>query len=339
MKTRIQLICAALLLLALPIHAQDIQTVPVQKDTTYIAIVMGGAVSLGAYEAGILAELFKQLDQHNNNPDADEFYVIDCMVGASAGSMSLALLAHEMFSNNGETFSVDGSSFYNAWVKEIDISRLLPSHRPGLKNDPFIFSTGAIDTIASAYLQPVDSPLRASFSPDTLYLCMTLSNMEGLPYEINYTNGRKLFHINPDKQYFRLVPKHNRVHVETMDGLLEKSFRNSWAGLSKTAIASGAFPFAFKPRDLDRDLDEYTIQPAVEASDLNYFYADGGYFNNDPINTALTLTRTIDERRAQQFSGGFSSYRDIRRRYIYLAPSDKPKGEHTRNALKDSLAV
>ena len=74
------------------LHLIEINAVNAQNetvgDTTYLAIMMGGGISLGSYEAGVLVELMKELTYYNNNNN-DHKYVIDLLVGASAGSITL----------------------------------------------------------------------------------------------------------------------------------------------------------------------------------------------------------------------------------------------------------
>lgn len=296
-------------------------------DTTHLAIVMGGAVSLGSFEAGILSELFTQLDLNNRNPHAKEYYLVDCLVGASAGSMSLALLAHEMYN---QPFDSAKNVFHQAWVEDIDVDDLLPDVRSDLNNDPFIFSTDIIDDIAKDHLESDITHDRSSFAPDNLYICMTLSNMNGLRYDIEYTNGSKPLIINQDKILFRL--KNNGKRVDVVNGRLVPVDSSNWDGISHAAKASGAFPFAFKPRTITRYKDEYTIKPTFEGDSTSFHYADGGYFNNDPINTALKLTEAIDKAR-EPFRGNYR--KEIRRQFIYLAPGDNEK-DTIRTTLLDS---
>jgi predicted acylesterase/phospholipase RssA len=56
---------------------------------------MGGGVSLGAFEAGAIAEMVRQFEEYNLKSKNSK-YVVDVLAGASAGSMTLALLGREI---------------------------------------------------------------------------------------------------------------------------------------------------------------------------------------------------------------------------------------------------
>lgn len=94
----------------------------------------------------------------------------------------------------------------------------------------------------------------------------------------------------------------------------------SWAQIREVALASGAFPFAFETRQIERQSDQLEDQPAdqrLEAlygkrdSDLKkqrmqqnpdeladwtegkYIYTDGGVFENEPIGLAMQLIDSL----------------------------------------------
>src|SRR5947208_13483801 len=81
-----------------------------------VALVLSGGVSLGSYIAGALDELMHALA-------ASGEYEIDIITGASAGATTAAIIAHGLMYRNGET------ALHDAWVKQIDIVKLLPPDR------------------------------------------------------------------------------------------------------------------------------------------------------------------------------------------------------------------
>ncbi|MGD0436978.1 MAG: patatin-like phospholipase family protein, partial [Bryobacteraceae bacterium] len=62
-----------------------------------LAITISGAVSLGSYESGVVFEVLDALSQHNQwaheNNLPDERIEIDVLTGASAGGMTVSMLA------------------------------------------------------------------------------------------------------------------------------------------------------------------------------------------------------------------------------------------------------
>jgi hypothetical protein len=93
-----------------------------------LAITVAGAVSLGAYEAGVLYEVIDAISQHNQHPatsPADQV-VIDVLTGASAGGMSAALLAQKLLFEKDSLAGPYTNMLYRAWVAiSVDASKYL----------------------------------------------------------------------------------------------------------------------------------------------------------------------------------------------------------------------
>jgi predicted acylesterase/phospholipase RssA len=143
-----------------------------------IAINMAGAVSAGAYTAGVLDFLMEALEEWQKakdefraklaNPEAAvpitspvplHDVSIEAFSGASAGGMCAAIASvmvqgtfvHITDANARNT----NNTFYEAWVNQIDISKLLTAN--DLKNGAPLVSlldSTIIDTIAESALTP-----------------------------------------------------------------------------------------------------------------------------------------------------------------------------------------
>jgi len=325
------------------------QATPPQEKETQLAIAMGGAVALGAFEAGILAELTSGLARYNAGPQRHR-YVIDVLAGASAGSMSLAVLARELYDPSADVTAPDypeRSVFYKAWVKDIDVLRLIDDNRvlPAAK-DPFVFDAQPIYDIANdalgASLRQGVAPesltaatppgacgnTALTLAPERLALGMTLSNMDGLTRSIHFEGGVYWQTFYDDRRMFLLANRGRDVSL-----LRDEGTPVGWNDVALTAIASGAFPFAFEPVCLRRRGVEYERLPrefSVAAEHRDFHYVDGGYFDNDPLHLAQKLARLMDAKSApenpeikspEQKSGHRDLYELLRdRRFIYLAP-------------------
>ncbi|MCP4438834.1 MAG: patatin [Aureispira sp.] len=113
--------------------------------------------------------------------------------------------------------------------------------------------------------------------------------------------------------------------VLTQEGLEGKKYQklvrnisknDTWRELTATAIASGAFPFAFEPVVLNRYKYEYAEDWAEELDDENkhpFTYVDGGIFNNEPIREAMRLASYIDTTQGSQ--------KDFHRQVIFVDPN------------------
>lgn len=286
---------------------------PPQGRETRLAIAMGGAVSLGAFEAGILAELTSGLANHNAE-HPQQRYVIDVMAGASAGSMSLAVLARELYNPSADVTAPGyamQSVFHKAWVEDIGIAGLINDRRLlPLANDPYIFDAGSIYAIANSALgcrlqqdedsrswKPVPAPgmcgkKALTLAPENLALGMTLSNLDGLTRTIHFEGADSRQTFYDDRRMFLLSNRGRNVSF-----LRDPATQASWNDVALTAIASGAFPFAFEPVALERHGVEFEYLPDDfnGPSDTRVFhYVDGGFFDNDPVHLAQKLARLID---------------------------------------------
>ena len=163
--------------------------------TFHLGINMAGAVSAGAYTAGVLDFLTEALEQWYAAKSAENPRVpmhdvcIDVFSGASAGGMCAAIASvmlqgqFEHIRNPGDP-AVQGTNnrFYESWVNKIDIERLLGDRDLG-EDKPVIslLDSTIIDEIAAYALTPGAATKRLYVS-DSLTLFLTLTNVRGTPY-------------------------------------------------------------------------------------------------------------------------------------------------------------
>ena len=172
-----------------------------------VGINMAGAVSAGAYTAGVLDFLMEALEEWQKAKDAFRAYLvnqaaepalanpvplhdisIEVFSGASAGGMCAAIASvmvqgtfqHITDPNARNT----NNRFYEAWVNQIDISKLLTAN--DLQNNAPLVSlldSTIIDDIAQYALTPsVPSP--QSYIAKSLTLFLTLTNVRGVQYQL-----------------------------------------------------------------------------------------------------------------------------------------------------------
>jgi predicted acylesterase/phospholipase RssA len=288
-----------------------------------IGINMAGAVSAGAYTAGVLDFLTEALDEWYKAKARGELVPahdvsIEVLSGASAGGMCAAISAvmlNEEFEHIHDTSKQNTTNrFYESWVNKIDIHQLLKTDdlKPNAPVESLLDST-IISQIASYALTPNVplSPPRPYVSPN-LTLFLSLTNLRGVPYSLNgaapgsveettlFFGDRIRFEIQrPDK----VAPPARCAHV--LD-LAKAGPAGGWDVLQTAAMATGAFPAFLAPRELKRNTAEY-IPPMWESvtsaatgtpppiapnfppnmtepfATLN---VDGGITNNDPFNYA-----------------------------------------------------
>ena len=296
-----------------------------------IGISMAGAISAGAYTAGVLDFLTEALDAwekaKDNNEDVPRHDVcIEVLAGASAGGMCAAISAvmlQEEFEHIDDTRKRNTSNrFYESWVNRIDIEELLKTD--DIKKSRSVVSlldSAIISTIAEYALTlkaPRQTP-RGYVSPH-LTLFLSLTNLGGIPYSLNSAAPGSI----EETTFFY----GDRIRFETTHtrpaSLLEKTVRKldlttpgkggGWDVLQTAAMATGAFPVFLAPRLLERCVSEYLpphwlsvtsaatgTPPPVPPNFPKDFpqpfvtlNADGGVTNNDPFNYAHDYLASLE---------------------------------------------
>jgi predicted acylesterase/phospholipase RssA len=287
-----------------------------------IGINMAGAVSAGAYTAGVLDFLTEALDEWYKAKGRGELVPahdvsIEVLSGASAGGMCAAISAvmlNEDFEHVHDTKERDKPTtnrFYESWVNKIDIHQLLKTDdlKPNAPVESLLDST-IISQIASYALTPGVplSPPRPYVSPN-LTLFLSLTNLRGVPYSLNgaapgsveettlFFGDRIRFEMQrPDK----ISKPAQNAHI--LD-LSKAGAAGGWDVLQTAAMATGAFPAFLAPRELKRNTAEYippmwesvtaaatgTPPPTAPNFPPNMIQpfatlnVDGGITNNDPF--------------------------------------------------------
>ena len=254
--------------------------------TNKIALILAGGVSLGAYQAGVLTEILHALQAINERRarQGEPRMVVDVITGASAGSMTGALVARIMMTdlNNRR------SHLHDAWVNDIDILGLLANIPTNA-----LLSKDRIWDIAKRYLlDELDQPATdvASFAPETLALSFTLSNMHGIDYAV--PNLGRNDGASFASTFFSDV---GRFELSSTN-LADKKY---WNTIVEAALASGNFPIVFSPQEVSRLATDY---PGSVQAESGYFgsegkrlsFLDGGMFNNEPLREAVYLSAQVD---------------------------------------------
>jgi predicted acylesterase/phospholipase RssA len=295
------------------------------RETFHIGINMAGAVSAGAYTAGVLDFLIEALEEWYAAKAAANLAVplhdvsIDVFSGASAGGMCAAIAAVMV---QGDFQHIDKPSdpavvnttnkFYECWVNRIDIQPLLQTD--DLANGKPVISlldSTIIDQIADFAIAPVPQVGRAYISK-SLTLFLTLTNVRGVPFSLN---GDAPGSSEEDIAYYA-----DRLQFETVSGgqptasalawpLPIGENGGAWALLKEAAKATGAFPIFLAPRKLDRVAREYTDSPweplsvtdpdpapphwpLQEGDAFPTLNVDGGVTDNDPFELAHDFLAT-----------------------------------------------
>ncbi|MBV9267818.1 MAG: patatin-like phospholipase family protein [Acidobacteriaceae bacterium] len=250
-----------------------------ERRIFYIGLNMSGAISAGAYTAGVMDFLIDALDTlYRKRDEQQQKYGDDyarweipahevrlvVMSGASAGGMVSAIAAAALC----ETFTPvrrpmptsAPNRLYKSWVQDIDIQYLLgTADLNGAGPVVSLLDSTRIDQIASEAVR-VGTPLpqKRPYVADPLQIILTLTNIGGIPYATEAGSGNSetqtLYHADQAKFVVgwdgATRPAGEAIPLSARSPL-------NWPDLANAAKATGAFPLALAPRYLDRTTTVY----------------------------------------------------------------------------------
>jgi len=291
-----------------------------------IGINMAGAVSAGAYTAGVLDFLMEALEEWESAKTSFRAYLaaptpgpvppvaplhdvqIDVFSGASAGGMCAAIgsvVVQQPFQHI-QTGDEQGTTntFYESWVNRIDIRQLLRTDDVDSGGALLsLLDCTILDEIADYALSPSTAAPR-SYVADDLTLFLTLTNARGIPYRL-YSDASS---IEEFVAYFADRLRFEVTHGGTPQDPTAKPLpsgkagEGAWPLLKQAAKATGAVPVALASRIITRDVGDYKMpgwEPLSSTSQalppafpqnlgatLETLNVDGGVTDNSPFQLA-----------------------------------------------------
>lgn len=288
-----------------------------------LGINMAGAISAGAYTAGVLDFLTEALDawyaakaRGDIVPKHD--VVIEVLSGASAGGMCAAISAIQLQQDFEHIQDVDKSGttnrLFESWVNKVDIQQLAKTEDLAKSSTVrSLLNSTIIDEIAEYALTVGDTPkISRPYVSPSLTLFLSLTNLRGVPYSLN---GKAPGSIEESTFFYG-----DRIRFETVVSsktptssaaahplnLKTAGDDGGWTLLQQAAKATGAFPVFLAPVSIQRKQEEYTPPmwesvttaanntPSVTTPNFpmrlsdpfDTLNVDGGVTNNDPFNYA-----------------------------------------------------
>ncbi|MBI2736529.1 MAG: patatin-like phospholipase family protein [Rhodospirillales bacterium] len=257
-----------------------------KKDVFEIGLAMAGAISAGAYSAGVVDFLFQALHEwqlaKDEAPDTvpDHAVCIRAAAGASAGSITAALAAAAVAGGvrpekvaepkkDKQPFRCVLPALYRAWVTMPDMASP-GGGRPDLlsTNDlkagtwpQSILNARILDDLTDEALElpepEVGSRPGPAYGGDPLpyfaerfHLYLTLSNMRGVPYSVGFDGAGAV-----GGHY--MMSHGDRAHY-VIDGIGTHGGENSWlCGDTFDRLHVETVPQAGKKRDSDEQWQRY----------------------------------------------------------------------------------
>jgi hypothetical protein len=225
-----------------------------------LGINMPGAISAGAYTAGVLDFLTEALDAWYE-AKAQGAYVpmhdvsIEVFTGASAGGMCAAIsaiLLQDDFEHISDTSKTGTSNrFYESWVNMIDMQELLKSDDLVKSSNPVISLLGStiLDTIASFALKrgkPLPKPRQYCLAkPNTIPILDELAGGSIFLECCSPASVEQTTFFYGDRIRFEIKSTNTVKQTATSAHLLDLTSPEAspeWEVLRTSAMATGAFP-------------------------------------------------------------------------------------------------
>lgn len=271
---------------------------------------MAGAISAGAYTAGVVDFLIEALDAWEAAKADPQFsgprhdVLITTMTGASAGAMTSAIAAVALHSETRPVRDVDHpppaelNRLFESWVRRIDIRLLLDTR--DLQNGATassLLDSSELAAIAESALRTQSRAEPRRYVADPLAVFLTVANLRGVPYgfDLYGAPGGRPYGMLAHADYVRFSVSRTARTIPGACLLDPKDVPGSnWPLLARAALASGAFPIGLSPRELARpfaDYDEhYSVKPKwpkpIPADPYRFLCVDGGLMNNEPLELA-----------------------------------------------------
>ena len=248
------------------------------SDRTFeLGLVMAGAISAGAYSAGVADFLFEALDayeEEKRKPGWDgpiHDVRIPIMSGASAGGMTSAICALQAFHDLAHVWPdkpappPELNRLYSSWVTDISLDRLLETSdldAPGLRGLKSLLCCDVLEQIVDQAFNMSgerNRPWVGTGEDPSLRVRLTLTNLRGAPYSF------PLFGTDTDETYGMLnhgdyfdfaIGRTTALAPEAEPGATPLDVTNlaqtEWELYRTSALATGAFPVGLAPRIIAR---------------------------------------------------------------------------------------
>ncbi len=290
--------------------------------TFEIGFVMAGAISAGAYTAGVMDFVFEALDAYEEaktKPDWDgptHDVRVPVMAGASAGGMTSAISALHAYHDLEHVWpgapppKPERNRLYSSWVTDISLDALLETtDLEGGREAEGVLSLLCCDVLErivdNAFM--LSGPVRprdwiGSGDDRALRVMLTLTNVRGVPYSF------PVFGANADERYGML---NHADYYDFAVGAANSSggaialdvgdfSAPAWKRYKTAALATGAFPIGLRPRIIERsDETWYSFAGCVGYEDAEKecfipIAPDGSFRDEAPYRFATVDGGTID---------------------------------------------
>lgn len=285
-------------------------------NTFHIGLCMAGAISAGAYTAGVLDYLIEALEDWETRRGQagvpSHRVMISVIGGASAGGMTGILAAaainnpiYPVYIDKADILSEQPQNpFYHSWV-DLTNKNMFPLmlDKSDIRNKKIysLLNSSFIDDITKKSIKAnPDDWISRNYIRKNLNVFATLTNLEGfcagLPFRSDGGYNNYLVKTHNDYGCFILNPDTKDIPP----GWIPLDFRDG-TNLDiarQVAMATGAFPVGLRARKVSRpkkSINELEwLKDNIDASTIinepyNTLNVDGGLINNEPFERVRQL--------------------------------------------------
>jgi len=261
----------------------------------HVGLAMAGAISAGAYSAGVFDFLIQALEAWETArrdealaPDLPNHRVgIKVIAGASAGAMTGGLgvvalasrLAPEPWPGakpDEQAYRYCLRSLYDSWVVK---PAMLPTEgRRGMldlddldpgKDVPSALNSLLLDDAVTEALHPSTPATPRPYVAEKLHVYFTLSNLRGVPYSVEFSGGAYGMMGHGDRAHYvvsgigtwpsvsAFADQDQSWPVAAEELFLNDPQRGLWEDYGDATIASGAFPLGLSSRQRKPIIADY----------------------------------------------------------------------------------
>ncbi|NOU45671.1 MAG: patatin-like phospholipase family protein [Bacteroidales bacterium] len=269
-----------------------------KQNTFRLGISMAGAISAGAYTAGVMDYLIEALENWQKAKDLGlpgvpkHDVIVEVLCGASAGGMTAVITSaalqksfpHITPQNYKEELN-KANPLFDSWVNLTEeptndmMNQMLSTvdilNSPDLNPDKevrSVFNSLFIEKIAKRTLDSIikDPATQRRYIADDMELFTTITNLRGFNYELKFItasgNREDRMTLHKDIVHFQINPAGKYkddgkipIHFDTANGLNRKM-------LIDAAIATGAFPIGLAPHAVVRDPKYINDNPLLKIN-------------------------------------------------------------------------
>jgi predicted acylesterase/phospholipase RssA len=274
--------------------------------------VLSGALALGAYEAGVIAQLGYAIGCYNRaRPDEPPFLTVDLVSGASAGAITGLTLASQIMQGGEPEDFVERN--WRMWcTPQSNLEELVVTE----EGERSFLSTRKLYRLFLRGLHPVRRLPSLVRQDEVIFTC-TLTSLTGIPYQHGAPDSKEAWAFATHRDFglfslgsqdtVELPAKRKRPHGKSCDSRRLITF----------ALASSAFPGAWHPVTIERDAQSYPLPWGEHRQEIPLSYVDGGVLNNLPIDRATEALRSLRGSRSRE-----------KRIYLVVDP-DSPQAQPT----------